>query len=77
MESKVNVPPLVEGNKASFLLNNFLKICGIKETITATKIVNIQQTYTVKEQLSFYVTNVKKFLIFKSSGTNMVSNYLI
>ena len=50
----------VEDNKASFLLNKFLKTCGIKETITATKIVNIQQTYAVKEQLSFYVTNVKK-----------------
>ena len=50
----------VEGNKASFLLNKFLKTCGIKETITATKIVNIQQKYAVKEQLSFYVTNVKK-----------------
>ena len=37
-----------------------MKACGIIETLTTTKAVNIQQTYTGKEQLSFYVISIKQ-----------------
>ncbi|CAF2033783.1 unnamed protein product [Rotaria magnacalcarata] len=53
----------------SLSLNKFLKTCGIQELIKTTEAVKIKEEYTVKEQVAFYVANVKSLPNFETFWT--------
>ncbi|CAM4892820.1 unnamed protein product [Rotaria socialis] len=51
------------------ILNRFLQTCGINETVTTTP-MNIQSVYSIKEQMSFYVTKAKQMPNFQQFWTH-------
>ncbi|CAF3355420.1 unnamed protein product [Rotaria socialis] len=51
------------------ILNRFFQTCGINETVTTTP-MNIQSVYSIKEQMSFYVTKAKQMPNFQQFWTH-------
>ena len=47
-------------------LNNFLKTCGVQETAIPTASVTIKDDMSVREQISFYMSNVKNIPHFET-----------